>query len=200
MGARHADRLWMVAGMVVILLLAVATWFLAVSPQRTEAAGLADQTATSEARAEELRGRIVQLTADKAKLGPLTKALNASKDALPADSGVPAFLRQLQATATQVGVDVSGLTVGDPAAEDAATGVYALPIQLTAEGTAAKLGDFLKQLQGADQKRAVLIGATNLTSNGQSATGSAQDWGLSLTMKAFVAPPAGAGAPTITTN
>jgi type IV pilus assembly protein PilO len=200
MGTRHADRLWIVAGMAVIALMGVATWFLAVSPQRTEAAGLADQTATSRIQADELRARIVKLTADKAGLSALTKALNASKDALPSDSGVPAFLRQLQATGNEVDVEVSGLTVGNPAPDETVPGVWALPIQLTAEGTVAKLGAFLKQLQGSAQKRAVLIGVANLSSGGEGATGSTDTWSLNLTVKAFVAPPAGAGAPTITTD
>jgi type IV pilus assembly protein PilO len=198
MGARHADRLWIAAGVMVVALMAVATWFLAVSPQHAEAAALRSDTETARAQADDLRGRIVKLTADKASLSVLTKALNARKDALPADSGVPAFLRQLQATGTAVGVDVSGVTVGDPAPEEAVPGVWALPIQLTAEGTAERLGGFLQQLQGSDQKRAVLIRVADLGSGSDgSATGALT---LNLTVKAFVAPPAGAGAPSITTD
>jgi hypothetical protein len=61
-----------------------------------------------------------------------------------------------------------------------------------------RLGAFLNQLQGADQKRAVLIEAANLSSSGENATAGAQQ--LSLTVKAFVAPPVGAAAPTVTTD
>lgn len=193
MGARHADRLWIVAGMAVIALLAVATWFLAVSPQRTEAAGLTDQTVTAHEQASELRARIVKLTADKANLGTLTKMLNAGKVALPADSGVPDFLRQLQATEPGVKVDVDSVTVDEPAPEEAAPGVWSLKMSLTAKGSLAKLGDFMKELQSAAQSRAVLIGAASMEPDGE-------DWKLSLTVKAFVVPPAGAGAPSVTTN
>jgi type IV pilus assembly protein PilO len=198
MGARHADRLWIAAGAMVVALLAVATWFLAVSPQHADAAALRSDTETARAQADDLRARIVKLTADKASLSVLTKALNARKDALPADSGVPAFLRQLQATGTAVGVDVSGVTVGDPAPEEAVPEVWALPIQLTAEGTAERLGGFLQQLQGSDQKRAVLIQVADLSSFSEGPA--AGTLTLNLTVKAFVAPPAGAGAPSITTD
>ena len=196
MGARFSDRLWWIVGAAAIALLAIATWFLAVSPQRTEAAELRVQTEDAQATADQLRNRIVKLTAEKAKLPELTRELNARKAALPSDSGVPAFLRQLQATGTKVGVDVSGVVVGDPAEEETAAGVWALPIQLTAVGTEARLGGFLRQLQSADQKRAVLVEVANLsTENNDPAKVT-----LNLTVKAFVAPPVGGNAPSITTD
>jgi Tfp pilus assembly protein PilO len=200
MGARHADRLWIIAGMVVIAVLGVATWFLAVSPQRTEAAGLADQTEVSHAQAEELRVRIVKLTADKAGLGMLTKSLNNAKVALPADSGVPNLLRQLQTMEPAVRVDVSSVAIGDPAQEETVPGVWSVEMNLNATGTLPKLGDFLKQLQSATKSRAVLVETANFTGNGEVEPGNPGDWTLSFTIKAFVAPPVGAGAPTITTD
>jgi type IV pilus assembly protein PilO len=200
MGARHADRLWIVAGMVVVALLGIATWFLAVSPQRAEAAGLADQTATSRAQADELRARIVKLTADKASLGTLMKTLNAGKVALPADSGVPSFLRQLQTTEPAVRVAISSVALGDPELEETVPGVWSVEISLNAEGTLAKLGDFLKRLQTAAKTRAVLVESANLTGNTEARPGNPGDWTLSFSLKAFVAPPAGSGAPAITTD
>jgi Tfp pilus assembly protein PilO len=194
MGARLNDRLWIIGGAAAIALVVVATWFLAISPQRTETADLETRTADAHLQADDLRNRITKLSADKANLPALTKALQAKQAALPSDSGVPAFLRQLQATGSKVGVDISGITVGDPAPETTAAGVWAIPIQLKAEGSEAQLGDYLKQLQGADQKRAVLIQVASLTKT----TGESPS--LNLTVKAFVAPPVGAGAPTITTN
>ena len=198
MGTRHGDRLWITAGVAIVALLGIATWFLAVSPQRTEAADLKSETQTVHARADELRARLVQLQADKVNLTALKRALNARKDALPADSGVPTFLRELQITGNAFRVDVQGFTVGDPAPEETVPEVWALPIQLTAEGTAAHLGQFVTQLQSADQKRAVLIQVADLVSDSEGAAAGAQT--LNLTIKAFVAPPAGAGAPTITTD
>jgi Tfp pilus assembly protein PilO len=197
MRTRHADRLWMIAGVAVIALLAVITWLLLVNPQRTEAADLRDQTSTARDQAGDLRARTAKLAADKARIGELTKDRNTLAAALPSDSGVPAFLRQLQSSGTAVGVDVSGVTVGEPAAEEGVAGVWALPIQLTAEGDATQIGAFLDQLQGADQKRAVLVEAANLSAGDDA---DASELSLSLTVKAFVAPPAGAGAPTITTD
>jgi type IV pilus assembly protein PilO len=193
MGVRFNDRLWMITGAALVAVLVAATWFLAVNPQRVEAADLEIRTADAQAQADDLRNRITKLTADKADLPALTKALQAKQAALPADSGVPAFLRQLQATGTKVGVDISGIAVGDPAQEKTTAGVWAISIQLTAEGTEAQLGEYLRQLQSADQKRAVLVQIAGLSTTGDTPT-------LNLTVKAFVAPPVGGGTPAITTN
>ena len=198
--ARHVNRLWMIAGLAAIALLGLLTWSFAVSPQRTDAAALQAQTEVARDQANTLRTRTVKLTAEKANLPTLKQDLAARQAALPANSGVPAFLRQLQATGTSVGVDISGITVGDPAAVDTLPGVWALPIQLTAQGSVAQLDGFLKQLQGAGQKRAVLIEGANLTSESDAASGAAGSTSLNLTVKAFVAPPVGAGTPSITTN
>ena len=195
MAARYADRLWMTAGATVVVLLALVTWFLLVDPKSDEVDELAEQTAGTSIQAVNLRKQIVKLQNDKKNIVKLTATRDALQDALPSDSGVPAFLRQLQASGTALGVDVSGITVGAPVREETADGVWALQIQLTAEGSAAKLGAFLNQLQGSDQKRAVLIEAVNLD-----AGAAADELSLSLTVNAFVAPPVGAGAPTVTTD
>jgi type IV pilus assembly protein PilO len=200
MGARHADRLWMIAGVAVVALLGVITWLLLVSPQYTEADDFRLQADTARTQAAQLRTRTAQLAADQARIRELTAERNTLAAALPDGSGVPAFLRQLQASGTKVGVDVSGITVGNPAAEESVPGVWALPIQLSAEGTAAELGAFLDQLQGPGQKRAVLIETASLASAGEQTAGTARVTSLSLSVKVFVAPPAGAGAPTITSN
>ena len=195
MGARHADRLWMIAGAAVIAVLGLVTWFLLVSPAYTEADGLRDQTDITRAQATELRKRTAALEKEKADLPKLQEALASYQGALPSDSGVPAFLRQLQASGSKVGVDVNGIIVSSPTPMEGMTGVWALPIQLTANGSAAELGKFLDQLQGADQKRAVLIDSAALD-----AAEASGDLSLSLSLNAFVAPTVGAGAPVVTTD
>lgn len=194
MSARHVNRLWIAAGLAAVALLGVLTWAFAVSPQQTDTAALEEQTQAAHDQAVVLRARIVKLTADKANLPTLKKELGAQQAALPDTSGVPAFLRQLQATGSKVGADISGIAVGDPAPVDTTPGVWALPIQLTAEGSPAQLDGFLEQLQARGQKRAILIETANLTSEG----GAAGESSLSLAVKAFVAPPAGTAS--ITTN
>jgi type IV pilus assembly protein PilO len=202
MGTRHADRLWVIAGVAVIAVLAVVSWFLLINPAQTETADLRTQTETARAQAVEIRKRIATLKKQKSNLTKLKATLAGYQDALPSDSGVPAFLRQLQASGTDLDVDVSGVTVSAPAELESLAGVWALPIQLTVEGSPENLGTFLDQLQSADQKRAVLIESANLTSpQGAEADADGADrLSVSLAVKAFVAPPVGSGAPSVTTD
>lgn len=200
MRARQTDRLWVGAGLGVVALLVAFTWLRGVNVQRDEADDLRDLTGTAETQATLLRARTAKLTALQAKIGELTRTRDARVAALPPGTGVPAFLRQLQGSGTKAGVDVSGLTVGMPAEEKSVPGVWALPIQLTADGTVTQLGAFLDELQGSGQKRAVLIQTAGLTNGGGEVTGTARDMSLSLSVKAFVAPPAGAGVPAITSD
>jgi Tfp pilus assembly protein PilO len=202
MYARHADRLWMIAGTAVIVLLAVVSWFLLINPEKTETADLKAQTETAHAQAIDIRKRIAALKKQKSDLAKLKSTLAGYQEALPSDSGVPAFLRQLQAAGTDLDVDVSGVTVSTPAELENLPGVWALPIQLTAEGSAENLGAFLEQLQGSDQKRAVLIESANLTTTQEddSSADEKAEMSVSLAVKAFVAPPVGSGAPTVTTD
>jgi Tfp pilus assembly protein PilO len=202
MGARHADRLWMIGGAAVIVLLAVVSWFLLINPAKTETSDLKAQTETAHIQAVDIRKRIAALKKQKSNLPKLKATLAGYQDALPSDSGVPAFLRQLQAAGTDLDVDVSGVTVSTPAELENLAGVWALPIQLTAEGSAANLGAFMDQLQGSAQKRAVLIESANLTTTQDDDSAADEDakMSVSLAVKAFVAPPVGSGAPTVTTD
>ena len=202
MGARHADRLWMFAGAAVVAVLAAVSWFLLISPEKTETADLTAQADTARTQAADIRKRIVTLKKEKSNLTRLKATLAGYQDALPSDSGVPAFLRQLQASGTELDVDVSGVTVSTPSEVENLPGVWALPIQLTAEGSAENLGTFLQELQGADQKRAVLVESANLTSaqDDGSDADSSPKMSVSLAVRAFVAPPVGSGAPTVTTD
>jgi Tfp pilus assembly protein PilO len=200
MRAYRSDRLWLIAGVVVVALLIAFTWLQLVGPQRTEAAELREQTATTETQAAQLRARTAQLASAQDNLGELTRTRDARIAALPAGSGVPAFLRQLQAAGTAVDVDVSGITVGLPTEEKGVPGVWSLPIQLTADGTATRLGAFLDDLQSSGQKRAVLIESAGLSAGSGESAGASPVMSLSLSVKAFVAPPAGAGVPTVTSD
>jgi type IV pilus assembly protein PilO len=177
--------------------LTVASWFLLISPKYTEAAGIRDQAETTRTQLVTLRRKLTELQQESSQLPQYRAALAKNQQALPPDSGVPDFLRQLQASGDKAGADVSNVTVAAPVLVTGSTSVYEIPMTLTAEGTTGQLGAFLVRLQNV-QPRAVLIESANLTTQASAtSTGGSQ---LNLLLKAFVAPPAGAGAPTITTK
>jgi Tfp pilus assembly protein PilO len=203
MGARNAARIWTLAGVATTVLLVVASWFLLIGPKYAAAADVRSQVDDTQTRLITLRKKIAGLEAQKAQLPRFRAALKANQKALPDDSGVPDFLRQLQASGEKTGVSVSGFSVASPAQVTGVAGVWQLPITLIATGDATNLGEFLGDLQ-AVQPRAVLIQSANFTQGSAgSADSSADDSGktsLNLSLMAYVAPPAGAGAPIVTTK
>jgi Tfp pilus assembly protein PilO len=197
MGARHADRIWMIGGVIGAALLIAIGWFVAINPKNVEADDFRNQKESTETQLVVLRHRLSELQADNEKLPQYTATLKRNKAALPEDSGVPDFLRQLQDSGELVGVSVSAVTVNTPELIPT-TSVYSLPITVTAEGVAGDLGRFLDQLQRV-QPRAVLVESATMTAAGDQKADSNKVT-MTLAVKAFVAPKAGAPAPAATTT
>ena len=196
MGARHADRLWIAGGAAVIVALGLMSWFFLISPKYAEAAELHQTTEDTQVQIAVLNKRIADLENEKSKLPQYRAALKASQNALPSGSGVPDLLRQLQKSGDSLNVNVGGVNVNAPAAVEGMSDIYSLQIALTLDGTATNLGKFLTQLQQT-QPRAVLIDSATVTGTGDGVTAKTT---ISLSLHAFVAVPAGQGAPSITTT
>ncbi len=194
MGARHADRLWMIGGVLGAALLIAVGWFLAINPKMAETDELRGQKETTETQLIVLRHRLSELQEESKKLPQYKATLKRNQAALPTDSGVPDFLRQLQDSGEVVDATVTGVTVGAPE-QEGGTGLYALPITVTVEGLPNDLGRFLDQLQRV-QPRAVLVESANMIAGGENSSGKQQT--MTLAIKAFVAPKAGQAAPAPT--
>jgi type IV pilus assembly protein PilO len=201
MGARNTARVWMIAGAAAIVLLIVAGWFVLISPKFTEADDVHTQIDDTDTQLIGLRKKIAGLEAQKARLSTYKAALLANQQALPSNPAVPDFLRQLQNAGSATSVKVNGVSVAPPAQVTGVAGVWQLPITLTAQGDPNNLGAFLNQLQ-AVQPRAVLVQSANLTqtAGASDASGDSGKPSLNLSLFAFVAPPAGSGAPIVTTK
>jgi len=193
MGGRHVDRIWIFAGAAVIVVLAAAGWFLLISPKYTEAADIRAQADTTRTQQLTLKRKLSELQKQSTQLAEFQAVLKKNQQALPSGSGVPDFLRQLQSSGDSADVIVSNVTVAPPTLVTDSTTVYEVAMTMNADGTPDQLGAFLVRLQDV-QPRAVLIGSANLvTQDAGAAT-------LNLMLKAYIAPPAGSGTPTITTK
>lgn len=200
MGALRADRVWMIAGASVTVLLVVACWFLLISPANAAKDDVENQAADTQTQLITLNKRINELKKQQANLKALVATRDAKQTALPSDSGMAAFLNQLNKSGADTDVTVTGITVGAPVAQVNPSTIRALPITLTADGTLPALEKFLDTLQ-TGQSRAVLIQSAGVTpqsgdaSDDSSSTTSpsaapttASDpvMSISLTLKAFV--------------
>ena len=201
MGARNADRIWLFAGAVVIVLLVVASYLLLIQPRYVDASDVNVQVDDTRTELVSLRRKIADLDKQKAQLPKFKAALVVSRLALPVDSGVSDFLRQLQRDGDKVGVSVTGISVATPVKSTVAADVWELPMTLNAEGDAAKLSLFLTQLQTA-QARAVLVKSANFVEGSTSSDSSGKSGlpSISLAITAYVSPPAGSGVPIVTTK
>lgn len=126
MKALDNKRFWILGGLVAALLIAAAGWFLLISPELDGASG--DRATAQSVRDQNvsLESKVVDLKKQNEELPTYVASLKDALEALPADSGMPAFTRQITAQAAQAHVSVSDITVGGitpytpPIAPDAA--------------------------------------------------------------------------------
>jgi Tfp pilus assembly protein PilO len=165
---QRIDRLWLIGGIVVVALLAAASWFLVISPKHTDTSAVRDQVGDSNIQLTKLRHQLADLDNQKKQLPALLAKLAANQKALPSEDALPAnnpqaaFLNQLQELGIGANVDIGSLTVGEPAASDALPAVNQVAITLSVGGDIDDMSTFLLRLQSA-QGRAVLITSVGLT-------------------------------------
>jgi Tfp pilus assembly protein PilO len=204
----QTERFWILGGVVVAILMLLIGYTMFISPQDSTTSSAQSQVSSANAANQRLQVRIAALRVQSKSLAQYQSDLRIARFALPNTSGLPDFLRTLQAIGNATQTNVSSLTVGPPADVTGVAGatasgstaassastvgqlrVYALPITAQVSGTNSQLDQFLTQLQSV-QPRAVLI--SQLTEgagqvSGGTAAGAAGS-ALQLTMQAFVAP------------
>jgi Tfp pilus assembly protein PilO len=207
----HTERLWVLGGVIVALLMVFIGYTMFVSPQNSSTSTAQSEVSSANAANQRLQARINALRVQSKSLAQYQSDLRVAELALPSTSGLPDFLRTLQSIGNATRANVSSLTVGVPADVTGVAGaststggaststssvartsglrVYALPITASVTGTTSELDQFLTQLQSV-QPRAVLISQLTegaLVASGSSALGTVGS-SLQLTMQAFVAP------------
>jgi len=194
----HAARLWAVGGAFGAAVLVALAWFFLISPQRAETAELHDETVATQAQIGTLQRRLTQLRKENSELAKFQAQLAADRQALPTDSGLSDFLRQIQVAGEATGVTVNSVNVGEPDLAESGGGLYMLAITMTVGGNGTTLSRFLDQLQRV-QPRAVLISSVNLAAADPSTSINSTS-GLTVNMQIFVATPPGAKAPAPNTE
>jgi Tfp pilus assembly protein PilO len=165
MSSRHASRLWLLGGVLVIAVLIAATYLLAIKPVYEDKALKETQVADADLELTKLRRQLADLKVKSADADMYTKQLAAKKEQLPDSYDIPNFLRQLQTSDTSVKLDNNSVGVGTPVSVFGSTMVVGLPITLITTGDADKLSKWLFRLQNT-QSRAVLLNAVSLDVSG----------------------------------
>jgi Tfp pilus assembly protein PilO len=131
----QAERLWLIGGGLVGLLVALIAYFLFISPQRSKTADINSQVSQARDQNATLQARVDALAEQNKNLPSYERQLAAAQLALPSEAGVSDFLRSLQTLGNATLTNVTQLTVGQPV--DVTSVVNAAPVQPGAPANAS---------------------------------------------------------------
>ncbi len=109
------ERLWLIGGGLVAFVLLLIGYFFFISPQRAQTSDVDSQVATAQQQNSKLKARLNDLQEQNKNLAKYAADLGRARLALPATSGVPDFLRSLQALGSATHANVTSVTFGHPA-------------------------------------------------------------------------------------
>lgn len=173
-----ADRLWIMGGTVVALLVVAMAWLLVVGPEFNRVSSLQSQTADAQAQNIITQSKVKSLQAEYAKLPDLQASLTKVRTALPTNANLSGFTRDITVDAAVTEVSVTSVTVGSvttagttsaPVTKvvNPAGALFAVPVTITARGAPSQLLAFASGLLGPD-KRAALVTSTQLSTDATS--------------------------------
>ena len=137
-----------------VLLAAVASYFLLISPQRSKASELAKEAETTQAEIARLR----ELSRQSQQAVPIRVAdLFRLTKAMPSEVDMPGMILQLNRIARDTGIRFDSIT---PQAATEASGAQAIPINLVLQGNYFELSDFLFRLRNLVGVRGGKLDAT----------------------------------------
>ena len=153
-------RPWILGASALSVLLAVAGWFLLISPERSKATDLHAQRVAQVQKNDQLRLQIAQLQAAYKTLPAKQAELAVIKRQLPNNPALPTLVRSLTSIAAASGAGLTSVAPGAPAAATAAgsgaaataavtPGLMVVPVTIVVDGSYAENELFLQKLQNA---------------------------------------------------
>lgn len=162
-------RKWSLLAAVLVIAILVAGWFLLVSPKRSEAAGLREQTVSQEDANARLLQQLEVLKAQQAELPKKRAELAVMRTQIPDNPALPTLIRDLTAAGRKVGASIDSMAPAVPVPAVAATPVA--PVATTETTTES-------------------TGSTESGTTESEGTGTTESGGTGTTPPAPAAPPA----------
>ena len=106
---------WIAGTVVAVIAIAAAGWFVAIAPQSHKASNLVAQAATQEQDNLAARSTLARLNAQMTKVPAEQAEVAAIAQKIPADPGLPSYVRNLTAAAAKTGVELVSIAPGVPA-------------------------------------------------------------------------------------
>ena len=108
------QRIWIAGGVFAALLMVLIGYFMFISPQRSQTRDVHSQESVAQQQNQVLRSRINQLAVQSKDIAKYVAAYKQAELAFPDQSGLPDFLRSLQAIGNATLANVNSLTVAAP--------------------------------------------------------------------------------------
>jgi len=105
-------RVWIAGGVLVAFLIIAASWLLLINPKFASARELRSQAEAAQLQASQLSAKVRKMAEQDEHFGALKAKLAAALEALPTNSGLPAFTREVAKAAEVSHVTVSSIAVG----------------------------------------------------------------------------------------
>ncbi|KQX66713.1 type 4a pilus biogenesis protein PilO [Angustibacter sp. Root456] len=188
------SRVWSLGAGLLAVLMLVASWFLLISPQRSEAASLRDQVTQQQQFNDQIKLKTQELKAQFASLPARQAQLAEIKQEMPENPALPSLVRDLSSYADDAGVVLVSVAPSAPqpltaGASSTAAAAATAPIQqiqtsIVTTGSYAELTLYLQKLQ-SKMRRAILV--DNIQVGKASSDGAAKDdLQMTLVGKVFV--------------
>ncbi|MDT4891064.1 MAG: hypothetical protein QOE97_99 [Pseudonocardiales bacterium] len=114
MARTQREKLWLTGGVLVAVLMVLVGYFGFISSQKSQTSAVQEQINVATLRNGELRARLANLSEQNRNLAKYQTDIQQAKLALPDTSGLPDFLRTLQAIGAASQTNVASLSVGTP--------------------------------------------------------------------------------------
>jgi Tfp pilus assembly protein PilO len=201
-------RQWSLGTAVLFMLILLGSWFLLVSPKKSEAADIQTQTQTQLSQNDALRAKLVQLQQQSTKLADQEARLAAIRLHLPASLALSSYIRSMSTAASSSNVSLDALSPSEPAAvippaaagqtqaNSAAGSLMVVKVDIKASGSYFDLEQFVSKLE--NQQRSMLVTGFTITPV-TTATG-AQQVTISLQGRIYYSPVDVAPSGTATTK
>lgn len=115
------DRLWIIAAIAGMVVVAIGGWFLGISPVLTQAGTANSQASTIAAENSSSLIRLTALKKQFTQIKSLQKNLDGLRGSIPENANAAVFLQELNELSAKYGVDLTSVTV-------AAASVYQAPV------------------------------------------------------------------------
>ncbi len=116
----NIDRLWVIAAVAGMIVVAIGGWFVGISPIVTQANSTNAQLSATNTANTASEVKLASLRTEFTAIAKLRKSLNSLRGSIPEEADASAFVQELNALSAQYGVSLTSVTI------NAAT-VYAAP-------------------------------------------------------------------------